>query len=48
MFLYNIKLYCNEIHELKMKLQWYIENQKLIDKIDNENINKLRIDFIKT
>jgi len=44
----NIKLYCNEIHELKMKLQWYIENQKLIEQTDNENKRlKLSYDILK-
>jgi hypothetical protein len=34
---HNNKSYLNEINKLKTKLHWYVENQRLIDQIDDDN-----------
>ena len=34
---HNNKSYLNEINRLKTKLHWYVENQRLIDQIDDDN-----------
>ena len=38
------KVYLNEINDLKNKLHWYIDNQRLIDQIDNDN-KKIKLSY---